>query len=231
MRKTLLVVFALMVSPVASADVVVLKGATIIDGTGRAPQQNALLVLDGERILAVGASAKVKVPRRARVLDLTGRTIMPGIINAHGHVGLVAGGQNRADAYTRENVQAQLLQYERYGVTSVLTLGLNRDLVYELRDEQRRGAVPGASLFTAGRGIGAPDGAPPVPLAPDQVYRPTTPTEAVADVQETAAHKPDFLKIWVDDVFGKFPKMEPAVFKAVIEAAHADGIKVASHVF
>ena len=231
MRKTLLVVFALMVSPVASADVVVLKGATIIDGTGRAPQQNALLVLDGERILAVGASAKVKVPRRAQVLDLTGRTIMPGIINAHGHVGLVANGQNRADAYTRENVQAQLLQYERYGVTSVLTLGLNRDLVYELRDEQRRGAVPGASLFTAGRGIGAPDGAPPVPLAPDQVYRPTTPTEAVADVQETAAHKPDFVKIWVDDVFGKFPKMEPAVFKAVIEAAHADGIKVASHVF
>ena len=231
MRKTLLVVFALMVSPVASADVVVLKGATIIDGTGRAPQQNGVLVLDGERILAVGASAKVKVPRHARVLDLTGRTIMPGIINAHGHVGLVAGGQNRADAYTRENVQAQLLQYERYGVTSVLTLGLNRDLVYELRDEQRRGAVPGASLFTAGRGIGAPDGAPPVPVAPDQVYRPTTPTEAVAAVQETAAHKPDFVKIWVDDVFGKFPKMEPAVFKAVIEAAHAAGIKVASHVF
>jgi len=231
MRKTLLVVFALMVSPVAMADVVVLKGATIIDGTGRAPQQNGVLVLDGERILAVGAPAKVKVPRRARVLDLTGRTIMPGIINAHGHVGLVAGGQNRADAYTRENVQAQLLQYERYGVTSVLTLGLNRDLVYELRDEQRRGAVPGASLFTAGRGIGAPDGAPPVPVAPDQVYRPTTPTEAVAAMQETAAHKPDFVKIWVDDVFGKFPKMEPAVFKAVIEAAHAAGIKVASHVF
>src|SRR6266478_2666769 len=231
MRTVLPVALAIVASHAAMADVVVLKGATIIDGTGRAPQQNAVLVLDGERILAVGAPAKVKVPRRARVLDLTGRTIMPGIINAHGHVGLVAGGQNRADAYTRENVQPQLLQYERYGVTSVLTLGLNRDLVYELRDEQRRGAVPGASLFTAGRGIGAPDGAPPVPVAPDQVYRPTTPTEAVAAVQETAAHKPDFVKIWVDDVFGKFPKMEPAVFKAVIEAAHAAGIKVASHVF
>src|SRR5438445_3972084 len=218
MRKTLLVVFALMVSPVASADVVVLKGATIIDGTGRPPQQNAVPVLDGERILAVGASAKVKVPRRARVLDLTGRTIMPGIINAHGHVGLVAGGQNRADAYTRENVQAQLLQYERYGVTSVLTLGLNRDLVYELRDEQRRGGLPGASLFTAGRGIGAPDGAPPVPVAPDQEYRPKTPAEAVADVQGAAAHKPDLLKSGGDGVVGELPKLQPAIFKAVIEA-------------
>src|SRR2546426_665100 len=231
MRKTLLVVFALMVSPVVSADVVVLKGATIIDGTGRAPQQNGVLVLDGERILAVGASAKVKVPRHARVLDLTGRTIMPGIINAHGHVGLVAGGQNRADAYTRENVQPQLLQYERYGVTSVLTLGLNRDLVYELRDEQRRGALPGASLFTAGRGVGVPGGAPPVPSAPDQVYRPKTAEEAVANVREAATHKPDFFKIWVDDVFGRFPKMDPAVFKATIEEAHRNGIRVASHVF
>jgi imidazolonepropionase-like amidohydrolase len=165
------------------------------------------------------------------VVDLNGRTIIPGLINAHGHVGLVAGGQNRADAYTRENVQAQLLQYERYGVTSVLTLGLNRDLVYEIRDQQRRGAVPGASLFTAGRGVGAPAGAPPVPAAPDQVYRPKTPEEAVADVEEAVAHKPDYFKIWVDDVFGKFPRMEPAVFKATIEAAHRHGIKVASHVF
>src|SRR2546426_5419172 len=194
MRKTLLVVFALMVSPVASAGVVVLKGATIIDGTGRAPQQNGVLVLDGERILAVGAPAKVKVPRRARVLDLTGRTIMPGIINAHGHVGLVAGGQNRADAYTRENVQAQLLQYERYGVTSVLTLGLNRDLVYELRDEQRRGAVPGASLFTAGRRLGAPHRGPPLPGPPRPGDRPPTPPEAPAARPGAAAAQPGLVQ-------------------------------------
>src|SRR5207253_2522209 len=231
MRKTLPVVFALMVSPTVLAEVVALKGATLIDGSGRAPQQDAVLVVDGERILAAGAPGKVKVPQGARLVDVTGRTIMPGIINAHGHVGLVAGGQSRADGYTRENVQAQLLQYERYGVTSVLTLGLNRDLVYDVRDDQRRGTVRGATLFTAGRGIGAPGGAPPVPSAPDQVYRPKTPEEAVADVDEAAAHKPDYFKIWVDDVFGKFPKMDPAVFKATIDAAHRHSIKVASHVF
>src|SRR5439155_15853245 len=224
MRKTLPVVFALMVSPTVLAEVVALRGATLIDGSGRAPQQDAVLVVDGERILAAGAPGKVKVPQGARVVEVRGRTIMPGIINAHGHVGLVAGGQSRADAYTRENVQPQLLQYERYGVTSVLTLGLNRDLVYELRDEQRRGALPGASLFTAGRGVGVPGGAPPVPSAPDQVYRPKTAEGAVANVREPAAHKPDFCKIWVDDVFGKFPKMDPAVFKATIEEAHRNGI-------
>jgi imidazolonepropionase-like amidohydrolase len=231
MRTVLPVALAIVASQAAFGEVIVLRGATLIDGTGRPPRQNATLVIDGDRISAVGDAARLKVPAGARVVEVRGRTIMPGIINAHGHVGLVAGGQNRADAYTRENVQPQLLQYERYGVTSVLTLGLNRDLVYEIRDEQRRGALPGASLFTAGRGVGVPGGAPPVPSAPDQVYRPKTAEEAVANVREAAAHKPDFFKIWVDDVFGKFPKMDPTVFKATIEEAHRNGIRVASHVF
>ncbi len=231
MRTVLPVALAIVASQAAFGEVIVLRGATLIDGTGRPPRQNATLVIDGDRISAVGDAARLKFPAGARVVEVRGRTIMPGIINAHGHVGLVAGGQNRADAYTRENVQPQLLQYERYGVTSVLTLGLNRDLVYEIRDEQRRGALPGASLFTAGRGVGVPGGAPPVPSAPDQVYRPKTAEEAVANVREAAAHKPDFFKIWVDDVFGKFPKMDPAVFKATIEEAHRNGIRVASHVF
>src|SRR5256885_7017681 len=230
MKSLLTVALAILISPAVVAEAVVLQGATLIDGTGRAPQQNAAVVIEGGRISAVGAAGKVAVPQGARVVDVKGRTIIPGLINAHGHVGLVAGGQNRADGYTRENVESQLLQYERYGVTSVLTLGLNRDLVYQVRDDQRRGAVRGASLFTAGRGIGAPGGAPPVPVAPDQVYRPKTPEEAIADVEEAAAHKPDYFKIWVDDVFGKFPKMDPAVFKAAIDAAHRHAIKVPSHV-
>jgi imidazolonepropionase-like amidohydrolase len=231
MRNTLPVALAILVSHSALAEAVVLKGATLIDGTGRAPLQNAVVVIDGGRIAAVGAADKVKIPQGARVVDVKGRTIIPGLINAHGHAGLVVGGQNRADAYTRENVQAQLLQYERYGVTSVLTLGLNRDIVYDIRDDQRRGKVPGATLFTAGRGLGVPDGAPPVPVAPDQVYRPKTPQEAVADVDEAAAHKPDYFKIWVDDVWGKFPKMDPAIFKAAIAEAHKKKIRVASHIF
>ena len=231
MRTVLPVALAIVASQAAFGEVIVLRGATLIDGTGRPPRQNATLVIDGDRISAVGDAARLKFPAGARVVEVRGRTIMPGIINAHGHVGLVAGGQNRADAYTRENVQPQLLQYERYGVTAVLTLGLNRDLVYEIRDEQRRGALPGASLFTAGRGVGVPGGAPPVPSAPDQVYRPKTAEEAVANVREAATHKPDFFKIWVDDVFGRFPKMDPAVFKATIEEAHRNGIPVASHVF
>ena len=215
----------------ASAETIAFQGARLIDGTGRAPQENSLVVVEGDRIVSVGTAGKAAVPKGARVIDLRGRTIVPGFINGHGHVGLVADGQNRADAYTRENILPQLLQYEQYGVTSILALGLNRDLGFEVRDEQRRGGIPGASLYLAGRGIGVPDGAPPVPVAPDQVYRPLSAEEAVAEVRETAAHHPDMLKLWVDDIYGKFTKMKPPVFQAAIAEAHKQGIRVAAHVF
>src|SRR2546429_1779817 len=103
MRKTLPVVLSLLISQAAFAEVVVLQGATLIDGTGRPPLKNAVLILDAGRISAVGPADKVKAPPGARALDLKGRTIIPGLINAHGHVGLVVGGQSRADGYTREN--------------------------------------------------------------------------------------------------------------------------------
>src|SRR5438128_8036383 len=215
----------------AAAENIVFQGARLIDGTGKPPVENSVVVVEGDRITAVGAAGKTSAPKGARVVDLRGRTIVPGFINGHGHVGLVVDGQNRADGYTRENIRPQLLQYEQYGVTSVLALGLNRDLGYEIRDEQRRGGLPGASLFLAGRGIGVPDGAPPVPVAADQVYRSQSAEEAVAEVRETATHHPDMLKLWVDDVYGKFPKMMPAVFQAAIDEAHKQGIRVAAHVF
>src|SRR5205823_13688224 len=73
----------------AQADqVVVLEGARLIDGTGKAPRENSVIVVQGDRITAVGTLGKVKVPKGARVVDVRGRTIMPGLINAHGHVGL-----------------------------------------------------------------------------------------------------------------------------------------------
>ena len=221
----------LLISFAVAAQPIVFEHARVIDGTGRPAREDAVLVIDGARIVGVGKPGEVKRPKGARVIDASGKTIMPGLIVSHGHVGVVMDGQNRPDAYTRENVLRQLLQYERYGVTAVLALGLNRDLGYELRDEQRGGGIPGASLYTAGRGIGAPDGAPPLPVAPDQVYRPQTPEEAIAEVKETAGHHADLLKIWVDDVFGRLPKLRRDIYQAAIQEAHRDKLRVAAHVF
>jgi len=214
-----------------AAPAVVLEGARLIDGTGRPVRDNAALVIEGDRITAVGTAGKLARPKGARVIDVHGRTIMPGLISAHSHVGLVIGTANRADAYTREAVEHAVILYAQYGVTSVVTLGLNRDLVFELRDQQKQGKFPGASIFTAGRGIGAPGGVPPQPVAPDQIYRPATIDEARADVRELAGHHADIVKIWVDDNFGKFTKMQPDVYGAVIDECHKHGLRVAAHVF
>ena len=229
--SALLLICGLGVVSPAGAAPVVLEGARLIDGTGTPPRDNAALVIDGDRIIAVGVAGKLARPKGARVINVRGRTSIPGLITAHSHVGLVTGDANRADAYTREAVQNALGLYEQYGVTSVTTLGLNRDLVFELRDQQKLGTVAGASLFTAGRGIGAPDGVPPQPVSPDQIYRPASIEEARADVRALAGRRVDLVKIWVDDNFGTFKKMPPDLYMAVIDECHKQKLRVASHVF
>ncbi len=216
----------------------VFTGERLIDGTGRAFEKGVLVVRDG-RIVAAGAEGSVAVPADGDNIDLSGRTIMPGLISAHSHLGLVQGASAANPAnYTRENVARQLAQYERYGVTAVMSLGVNRDILYTWRDEQRAGQLPGADIFTADRGLGVPGGAPPFPVPPDQMYRPKTPDEAREDVREMAARHPDLLKLWLDDIFGTLPKMQPAIYSAAIAEAHASideahrhGLRMAAHIF
>jgi imidazolonepropionase-like amidohydrolase len=217
----------------------VLTGARILDGTGRSPIDNGVLVFEGDRILDVGLADRVQQPAGAKVIDARGKTIIPGLISAHSHLGLCNGVlAPRPENYTRENVQHQLEQYERYGVLTVMSLGVNKDVLYQWRNEQLKGEFPGADIFTADRGLGVRQGAPPFPLLEDQVYRPTSVEEARADVRETAQRHPDMIKIWIDDLFGTSAKMTPEIFDAVIEQAHAIAdeahqrkFKVAAHIF
>src|ERR1051325_11683256 len=97
-----------------AAPAIVLECARLIDATGKPVRDNAALIIQGDKITAVGTAGKLARPKGARVIDVHGRTIMPGLITAHSHAGLRAGTANRADAYTRENVQAALVQYEQY---------------------------------------------------------------------------------------------------------------------
>jgi imidazolonepropionase-like amidohydrolase len=209
--------------------VVVLRDVRLIDGTGAAPREHVSLVLRDGKIGRIGG-AGLAAPAGAEVRELTGKTVMPGLISAHSHLGLLVDeAENSATAYTRENVVAQLKQFERYGVTTVMSLGVNRDLVYELRAEQRDDKLGGATILTAGRGIGVPGGAPPLPAAADQIYRPASVEEARKDVDELAEHRADIVKIWVDKMHGAAPEMSPEVYKAVIDEAHAKGLRVAAH--
>lgn len=210
--------------------VTALTHVRVIDGTGATPVEDATVVIQGNHILAVQRGSAA-VPAGAHVLDFHGDTVIPGLINAHGHLGLIADGQNSATAYTRENVLAELRQYESYGVTTMLSLGLNRDLLYSIREQQRQGKLDGATVFTADRGIGVPDAAPGLPAAPDQIYRPANPAEARAAVDAMARRHADIVKVWVDSVGGTKPAMSPEIYRAVIDEAHKHHLRVAAHIY
>jgi imidazolonepropionase-like amidohydrolase len=213
---------------------VVLKGAKLIDGAGHSPIGNAVLVIQGDKVSGVGPSGSVEYPDDAEVIDCRGQTIIPGLISDHSHIGLVDGTSVKPENYNRANILRQLRQYEAYGVTAVMALGLNGGLFYELRDEQHFGQSPGADIFGADRGVGAPMTAPPAALLPvgnDQLYRAETPEEAKADIREMAARHPDLIKIWVDNQLGTDPKMKPEIYQAAIEEAHRSGLRVACHIY
>ena len=211
-----------------------LIGARLIDGSGQAALENSALVVQGETITAIAPEGSVKFAKDAAVIDCHGQTIIPGLISDHSHVGLVDGVSIKPENYNRQNILRQLRQYEAYGVTTVTALGLNGSLFYELREEQHAAKSPGADLFGAFRGIGAPLGAPPaamLPVSTDQLYRPETPEEARAAVREIAAGHTDLVKVWVDDLLGTSPKMKPEIYQAVIDEAHRAGIRVAAHIY
>jgi imidazolonepropionase-like amidohydrolase len=211
----------------------VFKGFTLIDGARRTPLSGAAMIVDGGRIVWVGSAAQLKIPAAATVTDLTGKYVLPGLMNLHGHVSVVSGlEQNARKFYTRENVAKNLALYASYGVTSVASMGTDQPLVYAIRDEQRRGRPTVSRIFTAGRGFTVKGGYPGTNPGMEGVpYEISTPEEAVRDVDELAAHQPDLVKIWVEDHFGAVPKIPIRLSSAIIQEAHKHGLKVVAHVF
>jgi imidazolonepropionase-like amidohydrolase len=216
--------------PVRAAQNLVLTNFTLIDGSGARPVPGSALVIDAAgRIEWVGATARLVTPSGAEVIDLGGKFVMPGIIDDHVHLGLVHGLKQDVDFYTKDLVQEQLSTYAAYGITSVLVLGTDKDLIFAIRAAQRAGRPEVARVFTTGQGIvykGSYGGVPKLnqPVA--------TPSEARAAVETQARKGVDLIKFWVDDEFGTLPVRMPAeISQAIIDEAHRRHLKVVAHVF
>ncbi|MBT9331961.1 amidohydrolase family protein [Paracidobacterium acidisoli] len=222
-------VFSASAQPSTAGSVITITHVRVIDGTGQPPLEDQDVTIAGSRIRSVRPAAADKPA--GQIVDSSGKTLLPGLINAHGHLALVDGTGNSAGYYTEPHVIAELRQYERYGVLTMLSLGLNRDLVYQVRAQQRAGTLDGTTVFSADRGIGVPGGAPALPHQPDQLYQPRTPQEAREAVDAAADRHAEFVKVWVDDAHGTLPKMSPDVYRAVIDEAHKRRIQVAAHVY
>ena len=197
---------------VASAQVTAFVGGRLIDGTGRVIE-NGTLIIDGGRIVAAGPAATA-VPAGATRVDVKGKTLLPGLVNAHGHVAATTGLRSDPASYTRDNLTRQLRTYAQYGVTTVFSLGDDQALGFELRNEQAIGPLDRARLFVAGA-----------------VITGATAEEARAMASKVADMKPDLLKIRVDDNLGSTRKMPEPAWRAVIDEAHQRYLKVAVHIY
>lgn len=202
----------LLAETAGAADVKTFTGVALIDGTGRrVPGESVIVVREG-KIESIGPAAKVRPPKDARIVNLAGKFVTPGLISAHVHISDVNG--TRPPVYDTENTLRQLGVFARYGITTVGSLGGEQAPAFSARDGQNTPALNRARVYVSG-----------------DVIVGKTPDEARQMVAKVAAGKPDVIKIRVDDQLGTAAKMPPEVYRAVIEEAHRRKLRVAAHIF
>jgi hypothetical protein len=238
MKKNLLI-FAILVAALSnlqgqSPKAILLTNVTVIDGSGRPAQKNVNVLIEEGKIVSLRDDAH-RSPQLyksdPRVIDLSGKTIIPLLINVHGHLGMSKGTTIGPENFSREQIAKELRRYQTYGVGTVVSMGMDKELIFSIREDSRSGKLPGAVVYTAGYGFRSPLGTRPQETGMEKIYRPTTPDEAIANVKELVQFKPDMIKMWVDDQGGTVEKIKPAVYRAIINEAHKYGIRVAAHLF
>ena len=183
-------------------------GATVWDGTGAPAVENATILVREGRVVSVEEDSQP--PRGAEVVDLQGRWVIPGLIDAHGHVSGRWAPASVTD--TLERVREDLRLFARYGVTTVNSLGDDANVI-AVRDAAT-GSEPHARVLAAG------------PVITDH-----DPEAARAAATANADAGVDWLKLRVDDNLGTTEKMPWDAVQAVLDVSEARGLPLATHLF
>ena len=196
------------------AAITVYEGARLITGDGSAAIEDSAFIVQNGRFTAVGRKGQLKVPSGAAHVDLTGKTVMPAIIDAHKHPVVTS----------RDILVDQLQHFAYYGIGMIMSLGQDTgDVAFQVRAE----TIPNAARFhTAGRGLTGPE-----PGRSQAPYWVTTEAEARKDVDENAAKKVDIIKLWVDDRDHTVTKLSPELYRAAIDEAHKKHLRTIAHIF
>jgi imidazolonepropionase-like amidohydrolase len=225
-----------------TAGVTVFEGARLITGDGSAPIENSAFLVENNLFTRVGRRGQLQVPAGAAHVDLTGKTVMPAMIDLHGHIGFqhVADGTMAKEFYTRENLIDHLERLAYHGIGAIVSIGDLEDrsdlhggrtnwgtVPLQVREE----IIPNAALFrTAGTGIAWPGSGPQGhPSRVDVPYSVSTVEEARAAVQDYVLMQPAFIKIWVDNRGGTKPTLTPVLYRAIIDEAHKHNVPVGVH--
>jgi len=216
----------------AAAQSVLFEGARVIVGDGSPAIEDGAFLVVGGVITRVGRRAAVAAPAGATRIDLSGKTVMPAIISAHVHPGFQRGLVYSPENFTRETIMGDLNRELYFGVSTVMSLGIEKgDVMYQIRADQAAGRLGGARLLLAGRGIGAPNTGPAAREYAGIAYEVSTEDQARSAAQELAAKRVNTIKIWVDDRGGRAPSLPIKLSSLIIEEGHRLGLTVTAHVF
>jgi imidazolonepropionase-like amidohydrolase len=214
---------------------VLFDGGRLIVGDGSAPIERGAFVVENGRISAIGRQGEVKAPAGAARVDLAGKTVMPGMVNVHVHIGYEGYTTWRAENHTPQNVLDHLQREAFYGTTVTQSVGSSpTEMSLQFERDQQAGRFAPASRFFFMPGMAPPGGGPDAVLraatTPLHVINEvSTGEQARAAVRKMAARKIRAVKIWVDDRRGTYPKMTPEVYHAVIDEAHQHQMIVHAH--
>ncbi len=211
----------------AAGRATVFEGARLITGDEAPPIEDSAFVVQDGRFISVGRRGDVQAPDGAARVDLTGKTVMPGIIETHAHLGYWKDLKPSAENFTRENVLSDLQRLAYHGVTAVLSMGADRrEIAWPIRDELRANPRADTPMYLAAGGLAMPTGGPFTPLA--EAVRVVTNEEDVRkEIQELIAKKADFVKVWQDSRRELMPR---PLIEFLIAEAHRNNLRVVAHV-
>ena len=219
-------------SPTAQSDeaVTVFEGARLIVGDGSAPIEDSAVLVEGDRFGQVGRRGEIPVPAGAAKVDLVGKTIMPALVDAHSHIGYMKDLTSGPENYTREHILDHMYRFAYHGVAASQAMGSDFGVIpFDVRDEILAGQHPDAARYlTAGRGL-APLHEISLNNMRHAAYVVTTEEGARANVRELASRGVTLIKTWVDDRSGTVEKLAPNLYRAIIDEAHKNDMRVAAH--
>jgi imidazolonepropionase-like amidohydrolase len=228
-----------------SDDIKVFAGGTLIDGTGAPPLRNVVILVESQKISVVGERGGVDVPKGAKIIDVTGKTIIPGLIDSHLHLSGGRPGESRVEEMmvelTRKAIRASMdaRSMLNMGYTAVRDCGSN--LGIGLKRAINEGSVPGPRIVTSGMFVHntfGHVGPKPIPMHIAEVLGHSYADgvdECIKAVRSRLREGADFIKI-ASGLYGesrRFPKCMPSYsfeeIKAISDEAHRSYTIVASH--
>src|SRR5687768_9141063 len=189
--------------------VTAIVGARLVDGTGAPPVSDSVILVSGERITAAGPRARVQVPPGATVVNASGKTVIPGLVDVHCHL-------NQPQEVMRKLLPVAL----NWGVTTIRMVGNDKPEIMQVYYDAKAGKFPSPRVYTAGPGFNLTG---PYPGAP--TLKPATPEDARKGVQAHKALKVDFIKIWMGD-----KGFSPDIVAAIVDEAKKENIPVVAHI-